>query len=139
MRKPLGVGSQQSMGVYLGCPMAVDGRNMSCVTSIYDRILKCISSWSYSFLSTIGRCTLINSVLVALAAHIMSIYLFPKKLLNKINSTILRFYWEGNKVGKPIHRKQQNCAKNMLLGCGKRIGTRQNTSILEDTGQETQW
>ncbi|KAL2938539.1 hypothetical protein RDABS01_021988, partial [Bienertia sinuspersici] len=101
MRKPLGVGSQQSMRVYVGCLMDVDERKNSCFPSIHDRILKSISSWSYSCLSTTGRCTLINSVLMALAAHIISIYLLSKKLLNKINSTILKFYWGGNK-------KQQN-------------------------------
>ncbi|KAL2941478.1 hypothetical protein RDABS01_029828 [Bienertia sinuspersici] len=110
MRKPLGVGSQQSMGIYLGCPMDVDGRNTSCFSNTHDRIVKSISSWSYSCLSAIGRCTLINSVLTTLATHIMSIYLFPKKLLNKLNSTILRFYWGGggNKAEKPIYWKKQN-------------------------------
>ncbi|KAL2923042.1 hypothetical protein RDABS01_014533 [Bienertia sinuspersici] len=109
MRKPLGVGSQQNMGTYLGCPLDVDGRSTMCFTSIHDKILKCISSWKYSCLSTTGRSILINSVLMALAAHIMNIYLFPRKLLNKINSTILRFFWGGNKGGKPIYwKKNQN-------------------------------
>ncbi|KAL2944642.1 hypothetical protein RDABS01_032989, partial [Bienertia sinuspersici] len=97
MRKPPGVGSQQNMGTYLGCPMDVDGRTTVCFTGIHDRFLKCISSWKYSCLSIFGRCILINNVLMALAAHIMSVYLFPKKILNRINSTILKLYRSGEK------------------------------------------
>ncbi|KAL2897055.1 Protein RecA [Bienertia sinuspersici] len=61
MRKPLGVGSQQGMGLYLGCPMDVDGRNTSCLNNIHERIVNNISSWSYSCLSAVGRGILINS------------------------------------------------------------------------------
>ncbi|KAL2893255.1 hypothetical protein RDABS01_009164 [Bienertia sinuspersici] len=89
MRKPLGVGSQQKMGTYLGCPM------------------DCISSWKYSCLSTTGRCLLINSVQMALAAHIMSTYLFPKKILNRTNSTILRFYWGGPSIPTSVKNQQE--------------------------------
>ncbi|KAL2892883.1 hypothetical protein RDABS01_008792 [Bienertia sinuspersici] len=108
LRKPLAVGSQQNMGTYLGCPMDVDGRSTKCFTSIHDKTLKSISSWKYACLSTTGRSILINNVLMALAAHIMNIYLLPRKLLNKINSTILRFFRGGNKEGKPIYWKKQS-------------------------------
>ncbi|KAL2939182.1 hypothetical protein RDABS01_023732, partial [Bienertia sinuspersici] len=107
MRKPLGVQSQRNLGTYLGCPMDVDGRNSACFKGIHDKVMRCISSWKFSCLAITGRCILINSVLMALAAHIMAVYLLPKKILNKINSTILRFLWRGNKEGKPIYWRSQ--------------------------------
>ncbi|KAL2929319.1 hypothetical protein RDABS01_034730 [Bienertia sinuspersici] len=87
--------------------MDVDGRNSACFKGIHDKVMRCISSWKFSYLAITGRCILINSVLMALAAHIMAVYLLPKKILNKINSTILRFLWRGNKEGKPIYWRSQ--------------------------------
>ncbi|KAL2921482.1 hypothetical protein RDABS01_012973 [Bienertia sinuspersici] len=89
MRKPLRVRSQEKMGTYLGCPMKVDGRNTSTFNQIHDRVLQCMSSWKYSCLSPDPRSILINSILVTLAAHIMSIYLIPQK------NTEVRVWHEG--------------------------------------------
>ncbi|KAL2903953.1 hypothetical protein RDABS01_002663 [Bienertia sinuspersici] len=108
MRKPLGVRSQEKMGSYLGCPMDVDGRTTSTFNQIHDRVLQCISSWKYSCLNPAARSILINSVLVALAAHIMSIYLLPHKTLNRISSTILKFYWGGKGQARPIYWKSRD-------------------------------
>ncbi|KAL2945519.1 hypothetical protein RDABS01_006277 [Bienertia sinuspersici] len=108
MRKPLGVRSQKKMGTYLGCPMEVDRRNTSTFNQIHDRVLQCISSWKYSCLNPAARSILINSILVALAAHIMSIYLLPQKGLKRIDSTIIKFYWGGNNQTKPIYWKSRD-------------------------------
>ncbi|KAL2899398.1 hypothetical protein RDABS01_024480 [Bienertia sinuspersici] len=99
-RKPLGVRSQEKMGPYVGCPMEVDGRTTSTFNQVHDRVLQCISSWRYSCLNPAARTILINNILVALAAHIMSTYLIP---LNKISSTILRFNWGGSGQTNPIY------------------------------------
>ncbi|KAL2894644.1 hypothetical protein RDABS01_010553 [Bienertia sinuspersici] len=108
MRKPLGVRSQERMGTYLGCPMEVDGRNTGTFNQIHDRVIQCISSWKYACLSPAARSILINSILVALAAHIMSVYLLPQKVLKKISSTITKFYWGGNGQAKPIYWKNRD-------------------------------
>ncbi|KAL2924992.1 hypothetical protein RDABS01_006009 [Bienertia sinuspersici] len=96
------------MGTYLGCPMEVDGRNTCTFNQIHDRVIQCISSWKYACLSPAARSILINSILVALAAHIMSVYLLPQKVLKKISSTITKFYWGGNGQAKPIYWKNRN-------------------------------
>ncbi|KAL2934313.1 hypothetical protein RDABS01_017432 [Bienertia sinuspersici] len=62
----------------------------------------------YSCLNPAARSILINSLLVALAAHIMSIYLLPQNVLKRINSTIIKFYWGGNSQTKPIYWKSRD-------------------------------
>ncbi|KAL2922213.1 hypothetical protein RDABS01_013704 [Bienertia sinuspersici] len=91
------------MGNYLRCPMEFDGRSTVPLKETVEKVVKCISSCKFYSLSHMGRCVLINSVLVALASHIMLVYLFPKKVLPKINSTIFRFFWGGSWGHKPIY------------------------------------
>ncbi|KAL2925279.1 hypothetical protein RDABS01_007514 [Bienertia sinuspersici] len=100
------------MGTYLGCPTEVDKRTTSTLNQIHDRVLQCISSWKYSFLSTAARSILINSVSVTLAGHIISIYLLPQKAMRSIVS----------------------CAKALKSGCGMKVGNGRSTSIQEEVG-----
>ncbi|KAL2901710.1 hypothetical protein RDABS01_026792 [Bienertia sinuspersici] len=132
MRKPLGVISQEKMGAYLGCPMEVDGRNTGTFTQIHDRVIQCISSWKYACLSPAARSTLINSILVALAAHIMSVYLIPQKILKKISSTITKFYWGGRDQVKPIYWKNRDTLelRKEEGGLGLRNLTNLNQALL---------
>ncbi|KAL2930282.1 hypothetical protein RDABS01_035692 [Bienertia sinuspersici] len=70
---------------------------------------------------------------MALAAHIMSIYLFPKKVLDRANSTVLSFYWGGSeKVGKPMYWKKQNLleARKEDRGVGLRNINSLNQALL---------
>lgn len=73
MRKPLGVQSRVEMGDYLGCPMDVDGRASSKFSTIVEKINNKISSWKFSNLSPSGKLILINSVLIAMASHVLSV------------------------------------------------------------------
>ncbi|KAL2905820.1 LINE-1 reverse transcriptase-like protein [Bienertia sinuspersici] len=132
MRKPLRVRSQERMGTYLGCPMEVDGRNTGTFNQIHDRVIQCISSWKYSCLSPAARSILINSILVALAAHIMSVYLLAQKVLKRINSTITKFYWGGNGQTKPIYWKNRDTLelKKEEGGLGLRNLTSLNQALL---------
>ncbi|KAL2925976.1 hypothetical protein RDABS01_020076 [Bienertia sinuspersici] len=115
------------MSTYLGYPMEVDGRNTGTFNQIHDRVIQCISSWKYSCLSPATRSILINSILVALAAHIMSIYLLPQKVLKKISSTITKFYWGGNGQTKPIYWKNRDTLELRKEEGG--LGLRNMTSL----------
>ncbi|KAL2934353.1 hypothetical protein RDABS01_017472 [Bienertia sinuspersici] len=121
LRKPLGVQSKQTMGTYLGCPMEIDGRSTSPLEETVDKIIKCITSWKFSSLSYMGRRILINSVLMALASHIMMVYLFPKRILSKINSTIFRFFWGGSLNNRPLYWVKGSTLKQNKLEGGLNI------------------
>ncbi|KAL2938831.1 hypothetical protein RDABS01_022280, partial [Bienertia sinuspersici] len=95
----LRVGSQDNIRSYLGYPMDVDGRSTTCFTQIQDKIIKCISSWKYACLCSAGRSVLINSILVAMTAHIMSIYMLPPKTLDKLNSALLSLVEQRKEEG----------------------------------------
>ncbi|KAL2938021.1 hypothetical protein RDABS01_021470 [Bienertia sinuspersici] len=109
------------MGNYLGCPLEIDGRSTVPLGENVDKIVKCISSWKFSSLSHMGRCILINSVLVALASHIMMVYLFPRRILSKINSTILKFFWSGTLDRKPVYWVNGSTLKQRRLEGGMGI------------------
>ncbi|KAL2896564.1 hypothetical protein RDABS01_038348 [Bienertia sinuspersici] len=70
---------------------------------------------------------MINSILVTLVAHIMSIYLIPYKVLKRISSTILKFYWGGTSHAKPIYWKSRDILERRKAEGG--LGLR-NLSIL---------
>ena len=50
---------------------------------------------------------MINSILVAITAHILALYLLPKKILGKISSLCLKFFWAGVKDKRPIYLKKR--------------------------------
>lgn len=75
---------KKEMGAYLGCPMDVDGRSSRKFDFVVDRIKQKISSWKFITLSQVGKLILVNSIIVAMASHVLSLYLIPKGILKKI-------------------------------------------------------
>lgn len=103
LRQPLGVSSTSVMGTYLGCPMDVDGRSSSRFNELLERINSKIGSWKFANLSAPGKLILINSVLIAMASHILSIYSCPKRVLAKISSSLTKFWWASSSSKRPIY------------------------------------
>lgn len=107
MRKPIGVKNRTKVGSYLGCPMDIDGRSSSKFTSILERINSKIGSWKFCNMSPSGKLLLINNVLIALASHILSLYICPVLVLRKISSTLLKFWWANSPSRKPIYWRKK--------------------------------
>lgn len=85
MRKTLGVQNKAKIRDYLGCLMEVDGRSSTTFNPIGNKSLDGILSRKFINISQMGKLLLINSILICLASHIMSIYLLPKKIYNITN------------------------------------------------------
>lgn len=83
---------KQKMGVYLGFPMEVDGRSFADIKGIVEKLEQKIMSWKHIILNQAGKIVLINAILMAMASHVISIYLLPKYLLKKISALTMRFF-----------------------------------------------
>ncbi|KAL2901420.1 LINE-1 reverse transcriptase-like protein [Bienertia sinuspersici] len=78
---------------------------------IVDRIQQKISSWKFSQISQTGRIIVINVILTTLASHIMGNMLIHKRIIKRINSIVMAFWWRGGgkKETKPIHWVKRTC------------------------------
>uniref|UniRef100_A0A803MP61 RNase H type-1 domain-containing protein n=1 Tax=Chenopodium quinoa TaxID=63459 RepID=A0A803MP61_CHEQI len=102
MSQPIQVKSSKELGIYLGCPIDVDGRTSTKFNYLLERIQKKISSWKFVSLNQPGKLVLINGILVAIAHHILSLYWCPRRITSKINSLINKFWWCSNTTYKGI-------------------------------------
>ncbi|XP_021866236.1 uncharacterized protein [Spinacia oleracea] len=103
MRRPLGMKNKFAMGTYLGCPMDVDGRSSQKFEFLIDRIAKKLSSWKFISISQAGKIILVNSIIVAMASHVMSLFLIPRGSLSRITSLFTKFIWSTSMDRKPIY------------------------------------
>ncbi|KMT09185.1 hypothetical protein BVRB_6g132880 [Beta vulgaris subsp. vulgaris] len=117
MRKPLGVMEKEKIGIYLGCPMEVDGRTTSAFNNVIAKVGERIASWKFSNLSPSGRLILVNTILISLASNIISTYLIPQKITRKITSLLLKFWWGSSMDKTPIYwRKRSLIEKHKYQG-----------------------
>ena len=81
---------------YLGVPI-FKGKPQRChLQPIADKIKSKLASWKASLLSIAGRVTLVKSVIQSMLVHSISIYSWPKKLLNDIETLTRNFIWSGD-------------------------------------------
>ncbi|KAA3488752.1 reverse transcriptase [Gossypium australe] len=87
---------------YLGLPMMVGRRKTWAFNSFIDRFRKRIEGWSLRYLSMGGKEVFIKSVLQATPIYAMQCFLFPKKLCEKLEIIMNRFWWASNKTLRRI-------------------------------------
>ncbi|XP_057248356.1 uncharacterized protein LOC104890473 [Beta vulgaris subsp. vulgaris] len=95
-----------SLGTYLGTPVDIQGKKTQHFTFLLDKISQRITAWNYSPISQAGKLILINSVLIASIAHILSVFLIPTTITNKLDAMLARFFW-SNCSGKGIAWKSK--------------------------------
>lgn len=64
---------------------------------------KRINSWSSKFLSKGGKEVLVKSVAQALPTYVMSCFLLPQNVTNKLQSAISHFWWSTKQNNKGMH------------------------------------
>jgi hypothetical protein len=102
LSKLMGVRQVLGTGTYLGLPSMVGRSKRATFAYIKDRIWRKINSWRIRPLSKAGKEVMIKSVLQAIPAYVMSIYLLPDSLINEIERMINAFWWGGGNNNKGI-------------------------------------
>jgi hypothetical protein len=98
----MGVKHVLGTGTYLGLPSMVGRSKKETFAYIKDRIWKRINSWRSRPLSRAGKEVMIKSVLQAIPAYIMNIYILPDALINDIERMLNAFWWGGGSDNKGI-------------------------------------
>lgn len=82
-----------------------------------DRIQKKLKGWKEKSLSFEGRGVLIRAVAQAIPTYIMSCFLLPKGLCDRIERVVCSFWWGGSDNKKKIHwTKKENLFKSKHSG-----------------------
>lgn len=112
--------------------MDIDGRNTRAFDTIVEKINTKILSWKFIHLSPSARLILINFILCSMVAHILAVYLLPKKTKKRINSTLLKFWWSSTTEKRPIYWKKRSVLEQHKHygGVGLKNTGYQNISIL---------
>lgn len=84
------------VGKYLGPPEHFGRRKRDLFTSIVERIKQKAKSWSNRFLSTAGKLNMLKSVLTPISSHTMTCFKLHVSLCKRIQSALVRFWWDGN-------------------------------------------
>ncbi|XP_057248212.1 uncharacterized protein LOC130590197 [Beta vulgaris subsp. vulgaris] len=94
-----------------------------------------ITAWNHSPISQAGKLMLINHVLIASIAHILSVFLIPTTIANKLDAMLARFFW-SNSSGKGIAWKSKELL-HLQKGAGglglRSIGDAQSFSSDEES------
>jgi hypothetical protein len=98
----MGVKHVLGTGTYLGLPSMVGRSKKDTFAYVKDRIWKRINGWRSRPLSRAGKEVMIKSVLQAIPAYIMNIYLLPDTLIVEIERMINAFWWGGGNNNRGI-------------------------------------
>lgn len=96
VKSHLGIAKEGGVGKYLGLPEHFGQKKRDLFASIVDRIRQQASCWTNRFLSSAGKMTMLKAVLSASPTHAMSCFELPVSLCKRIQSTLTRFWWDGN-------------------------------------------
>jgi hypothetical protein len=76
---------------YLGMPTQIGHSKQTSFNFIMDKVKNKLKGWKERFLSFAGRGILISAVIQALPTYIMSCFLIPKGMCERIEQAICRF------------------------------------------------
>lgn len=91
------------MGMYLGLPEKICGSKRQIFAFIRDRLNDRVNSWSAKLLSKGGKEVLLKSVAQALPTYVMSCFLLPKDIINKLHGAIAKFWWSTKANNRGLH------------------------------------
>lgn len=84
------------------------GRLKEAFIPLIKKVSRILESWMFQKITQSGKLILIKSILVAMASHIIAIYLLLVFTLKKFSSLLLRIFWSSLMDKHPMYLK--NCA-----------------------------
>jgi hypothetical protein len=95
-----GCGQGQFPIWYLGILIHYQRLTIAEWKQVEERLQRCLSSWKGKLMYLGVRLALINSVLTNMVLYMLSFFLIPKGVLNKIHYYLSRFFWQGDSEKK---------------------------------------
>jgi len=92
-----------SINKYLGMPTHFGGSKEQDFSYIMDRIWAKLKGWKEEYLSFEGMSVLIKAVTQTIPFYIMSYFLRPKGVFDKIENAVCNFWWGNSGYSKKIH------------------------------------
>lgn len=99
----LNIPMSESLGTYLGVPMDVTHTRASSYNFLIDKFKQKLTSWQGRYLSSMGRVTLINSVLNSLPTHVMQCTMLPQKVCLTLDRINRDFLWGSSENQRTFH------------------------------------
>ena len=103
IKNVLGFSREGGMGMYLGFPEFIGGSKMKVFSYVQDRSNGRINNWSSRLLSKGGKEVQIKAVAQAVPTYVMSCYLLPQGITNRLRSTTSNFWWSSNQNSRGLH------------------------------------
>lgn len=103
LKNAIGISKEGGMGMYLGLPETICGSKQQVFAFVQDRLNARINSWTAKFLSRGGKEVLIKSVAQALPTYVMSCFLLPQNVTNKLRGVISKFWWSKKNNNRGLH------------------------------------
>ena len=91
----LNIHQEGGVGKYLGLPKHFGRKKRDLFSSIVDKIKQKASGWSNRYLSTVGKFTMLKSVLSPIPSYAMTCFQLPVSLCKWIQSALTRFFWDA--------------------------------------------
>lgn len=89
--------------IYLGMHLGAKSKSFEIWNTVIEKCEKKLARWKTEYLSMGGRSTLINSVLDVLTTYLMSLFLIPAGVTNRLDSIRQNFLWHEDKDKKGYH------------------------------------
>ncbi|XP_056848949.1 uncharacterized protein LOC130499067 [Raphanus sativus] len=103
IKNVLGFSTEGGMGMYLGLPEHIGGSKMKVFSFVQDRFNGRVNNWSSRLLSKGGKEVQIKAVAQAVPTYVMSCYLLPQGITDKLKSTTSNFWWSSNQNSRGLH------------------------------------
>ncbi|XP_018463807.1 uncharacterized protein LOC108834986 [Raphanus sativus] len=122
IKEVLGFTSEGGMGMYLGLPEQICGSKMKVFSFVQDRLNGRVNNWSSRLLSKGVKEVQIKAVAQASLTYVMSCYLLPQGITDKLKSTTSNFWWSSKQNSRGLHwiAWDEICTPKDLGGLGFR-------------------
>jgi hypothetical protein len=88
---------------YLGVLVSGSRLHVKDWMALNLKIIKRLEGWQCSSLSYGGKLILLNACLSCIPTYAMSMYMLPKTVIKKIDSTRKKFFWQGGAAKRKYH------------------------------------
>lgn len=93
--------------MHLSVPIDLTGKKHTNFQFIIDKVAAKIPAWNSCCLSQSQKLILINSVLIAMVAHVIICMEVPLSIVTKIDFMMARFFW-ARKGNSSCHRVKRD-------------------------------